>query len=216
MHRLFPQRGWLFAVEQMQEVAADGIIVGFGFDPLAVLSIVIPVQQHRAERCHKAIRDVARARRIVVVFLRQYATECGYAGTHHVHRMRRSGQAFQRHLDVGGQTAQCLQLGFVGFQFRHGRQLAMHQQVRNFFEFARVGDIENVIAAIMQIVAGLADCTQCRITGGHAGQCYGFLGFEACGWLFAHDALLKNFFGIFNSLFARQKAHQASARSRGN
>ncbi len=29
MHRLFPALGWLFTVQQMQEMAADGIIVGF-------------------------------------------------------------------------------------------------------------------------------------------------------------------------------------------
>jgi hypothetical protein len=36
-------------------------------------------------------------------------------------------------------------------------QLAVNQQVGDFFEFAMRGDIENVIAAIVQIVAAAPD-----------------------------------------------------------
>ena len=46
MHRLDPGVRWLLAVQQMQEVAADGVIVGFDFDPLAVVREVMPVEQH--------------------------------------------------------------------------------------------------------------------------------------------------------------------------
>ncbi|MGF6810323.1 hypothetical protein OKW30_005515 [Paraburkholderia sp. Clong3] len=36
----------------------------------------------------------------------------------------------------------------------------MDQQISDLLEFARLGDVENVIAAIVQIVAGLADRAQ--------------------------------------------------------
>jgi hypothetical protein len=33
----------------------------------------------------------------------------------------------------------------------------MHQQMRDLLEFTAIGDVQNVVAAVMQIVAGFAD-----------------------------------------------------------
>jgi hypothetical protein len=57
----------------MQEVAADRIVVGLDVDALAVVAAVVPVEQHRAERRHQPVGDVARAGRAVVVLLGQTA-----------------------------------------------------------------------------------------------------------------------------------------------
>ena len=38
----------------------------------------------------------------------------------------------------------------------------MHQQMRDFLELAGLGDIENVVAAVMQVVAGAADACTAR------------------------------------------------------
>ncbi len=57
------------AVQQVQEVAADGVVVGLRLNALAVVAAVVPVQQHRSQRGHQAVGDVARAGRRVVLFL---------------------------------------------------------------------------------------------------------------------------------------------------
>jgi hypothetical protein len=55
----------------------------------------------------------------------------------------------------------------------------MHEQVGDFLELAAVGDLQNVIAPIVQIVAGAADRAQGCIARKDARERDGFLGFEA-------------------------------------
>ena len=81
------------AVQQVQEVAADAVVVGLHLDALAVVRVVEPVEQRRAETGHQPVDDVARARLVLVILLRQHAAECGDGGAHHVHRMRRRAAA---------------------------------------------------------------------------------------------------------------------------
>ena len=45
----------------------------------------------------------------------------------------------------------------------------MHQQVRHLLEFRRLGQIKDVVAAVVQVIALLADRAQRRVAGGHAG-----------------------------------------------
>lgn len=71
MHRLFPALGWLFTVQQMQEMAADGIIVGFRLNTFAVVAVVIPVKKDRAERSQQLIGNIARAGDGMSLFFRQ-------------------------------------------------------------------------------------------------------------------------------------------------
>jgi hypothetical protein len=40
--------------------------------------------------------------------------------------------------------------------------------MRDLLELAGFGDIENVVAAIMQVVSGAADRAQCGVAGDHA------------------------------------------------
>ena len=96
MHRALVRWRRLPAMEQMQEMRADRIVVGFDLDPAAVVGVVVPVQQHRSERGHQSVGDVARAGLIVVVGLRQHAAERGDAAPQDVHRMRGGRQQFQR------------------------------------------------------------------------------------------------------------------------
>ncbi|SAK99853.1 hypothetical protein AWB76_07796 [Caballeronia temeraria] len=170
-------------MQQMQKVPADGIVVGFDFDAFAVVRIVVPIEQHRAERRHQLVGDILRARHVVIVLLGQDRAEHGDAGAHDVHRMRGRGNPLERGLQVRGQAAQRLQLGLVRLQFGGVRQLAVHEQMRDFLELGRSRHIENVVAAIVQIVAGLADGAQRGIARGHARQRDGFLRLECavCG-----------------------------------
>ena len=66
-------------MQQVQEMSADGIVVGLHLDALAVVGVVMPVEQHRSQRGHQAIGDVARAWQVVVVGFGQDATQRGNA-----------------------------------------------------------------------------------------------------------------------------------------
>lgn len=62
MHRLFPALRWLFAVQQMQEVTADGVVIGFRLDAFAVVAVVIPIKENRAKRRQQFVGNIPRAR----------------------------------------------------------------------------------------------------------------------------------------------------------
>ncbi len=180
-------------MQQVQEVAADAVVVGLHVDPLAVVGVVEPVEQRGAETGHQPIDDVARAWLVLVLLLRQRAAECGDGGAHHVHRMRGGRERLERLLQRCGQTAQRTQLRLVAGEFGASRQRAVHQQVGDLLELAGLGDVEDVVAAVVQVIAGAPDRTQRRVAGGDAGQADAFLravgkcGGVAHGWLLQRD-----------------------------
>jgi hypothetical protein len=53
----------------------------------------------------------------------------------------------------------------------------MHKQVRDFFKLALLGHIQNVIAAIVQIIAGAADGAKRSVARNDAGKCHRLFGF---------------------------------------
>ena len=162
-------------MQQMQEMRADRGVVGLDLDAAAVMGIVVPVKQHGAERGHQAVGDVAGAGRVVVVTLRQHAAERRDAGTHHVHRMRRRRQLFQRVQHRARQPAQRFQLRLVIGELGAGRQAAVHEQVRDFLEFADAGNVEDVVTPVVQVVAAAADAAKRGIPGDDARERHGFL-----------------------------------------
>mmetsp|Transcript_26303 Transcript_26303/g.62418 ORF Transcript_26303/g.62418 Transcript_26303/m.62418 type:complete len:241 (+) Transcript_26303:1497-2219(+) len=179
------------AVQQTQEVAADGVVVRLHLDAAALRAPVIPVQQHGAQAGHEPVGDVAGAGQAVVVLLGQDAAQRRHAGAHHVHRVGASGQAFQRLFHTGRQAAHGPELGLVGAQLGARGQLAVHQQVGDLLELADLGDVQDVVAAVMQVVAAAADGAQRGIAGRHAGQRHRFLRLEAGGRGFAHGHVLQ-------------------------
>src|SRR5690606_6415543 len=86
VHGAHPGLPVLLAVQQVQEVTADGVVVGFHVDALAVVAVVVPVQQHGTQRGHQLVGDVTGTRVVVVVLLRRQTAQHGNAGAHHVHR----------------------------------------------------------------------------------------------------------------------------------
>lgn len=90
---------------------------------------------------------------VVVVLFRLQAAEHGNAGAHHIHRVRRGGQLFQRSFHRRRHAAQRAQLGLVTTQFTTVGELAVHQQIRDLFEFAAGGQVQNVVTTVVQIVA---------------------------------------------------------------
>ena len=79
----------------------------------------------------------------------------------------------------------------------------MHQQISNLFKLASRRNIQNVIAAIVQIVARATDRAEGSVTCGHPGKGNGFFGFEGSGGSggFSHFFFLRG---------ARQNAHRIS------
>jgi len=178
-------------VQQVQEVPADGVVIGLQFDAAAVVAPVIPVEEDRTEARHQAIGNVPRTHHVVIVLLGKYRTQCRTTGPHDVHGVGGSRNPLQDRLDVGGQSAQSLQLALVRRQLGLGRQFAVDQQVGDFLEIASLRDVQDVVTAVMKVIAGAAHGTEGGIAGGHAGQGNGFLGFGRCR-CFAHLFSLAN------------------------
>ncbi|MNQ91019.1 hypothetical protein D3C85_1063830 [compost metagenome] len=178
VHGANPRLARLLAVQQVQEVTADGVVVGFHVDTLAVVAEVVPVEQRGAQAGHQLVGDIASTRMVVVFLLRGQAAQNGSGGTHDVHRVGGRRQLLQGGLDAGRQAAQGLQLGLVTSQFGDVRQLAVDQQVGDFLEFAAVGEVENVIATVVQVVTGAADGAQGGVAGGGAAQGHGLFRLE--------------------------------------
>ena len=93
-------------MKKVQEMRANGIVVCLDIDHAAVMAVVIPVEQGRAQVCHQAIRDIACIGKVVVVFLRQDAAKGGCRGAHHIHRVARGRQRLEYRLQLCRQTAQ--------------------------------------------------------------------------------------------------------------
>ena len=100
VHCFFPALRRFFAVQQVQEMAADRVVIGFWLNTLAVVTVVIPVEQDGTERGQQLIGNITRAGNGVPLFFRQRTAQRRYAGAHHVHRMRCCWQRFQYGTDV--------------------------------------------------------------------------------------------------------------------
>ena len=92
--------------------------------------------------------------------------------------MRGGGQLLQDGAHRCGQTAPRFELRLVSGQLSARRQISVNEQMRYFLVFAVRGEITNVVAAIMQIVAAFADRAERGIAGSDAGQCDRFFRLE--------------------------------------
>ncbi len=82
--------------------------------------------------------------------------------------MGRSRQALKRRAHRGRQTAQSLQLGFVGRQPGLVGQGAVHEQVRHLFKLRSGREVEDVVAAVVQVVAAAAYSAERGVSRGSA------------------------------------------------
>ena len=90
--------------------------------------------------------------------------------------MRRRRQRLEHVAHRVRQAAQRAQLRLVGGELRAVRQRAVDQQIGDLLELAALGDVEDVVAAVVQIVAGVADGAQRGVAGGDAGEGDALLG----------------------------------------
>ena len=181
VHRAHPAGGRRRAVQQVKEVTADRLVVGLDLDATPVLAEVVPVEQHRPQRGDQPVGDVARARLVVVVGLRQDRPKHGDSGAHDVHRMRGGRDAFEGVLHRGRQTPERAELRLVGRQLDRVGKRAVDQQVRDLLELGGLGELEDVVPAVVQVVAGAADGREGRVAGRDSGQGDGLLRLEAGG-----------------------------------
>ena len=163
-------------VQQVQEVPAHRVVVGLDVDAAAAVREVIPVAEHGAEARHQVIGDLARARGVVVIGLGQHAAQRRRARAHDVHRMRGRRQLLEHGAHRRRNAAQVLELRLVGGELLGIRKLAVDQQIGDLLELAGVGHFEDVVAAIVQVVAAPADTAQRGVAGGDARERHGFLG----------------------------------------
>ncbi len=144
-------------MQQLQKMAGDRILARFDADAPSGVTEVIPVAQHAAEGGEQPVGGFAGAGGSVRGLFRQRAAERRNARAQHVHRMRRCRQCLQHLAHHLRQPAQGLQLAFVAVELGLRRQLLVHQQVGDFLELAARGDLQDIVAAVMQIVAGSPD-----------------------------------------------------------
>lgn len=75
-------------MQQVQEVTTDRGVIGLNIDHAAVVTEVIPEQQHAAKACHETVGDVARTGAVVVLLLGQCAAQGRYRRAHDIHGVR--------------------------------------------------------------------------------------------------------------------------------
>jgi hypothetical protein len=92
--------------------------------------------------------------------------------------MSGGGDLLERRLHRRRQAVQRLQLLLVGGELRAIGELLVNQQVGNFLELALLRDVEDIVAAVVKVVAAAPDGAQRRAAGLDAGEGNGFLGLE--------------------------------------
>jgi len=102
-------------------------------------------------------------------------------------------RSFQGRAQRRGQAPQCPQARLVLRQFRGAGQVLVNEQVGNFLELAVLRQVQDVVAAIVQVIARAPDGAQRRVAGNDAGERDGFLGLGrgaggvgACGRFVRH------------------------------
>lgn len=73
VHCFFPALRRFFAVQQVQKMAADRVVIGFWLNTLAVVTVVIPVEQDGTERGQQLIGNITRRKRCAPLFPAAYS-----------------------------------------------------------------------------------------------------------------------------------------------
>ncbi|MNZ97470.1 hypothetical protein D3C78_1167080 [compost metagenome] len=112
----------LLAVQQVQEMPAQGVFIAGAVDTYAMVGEAVPVAHHRREQRQQAVGLVVLG---VEGQLRLQRTQHRAAGAHDVHRVRVARDALEHFLQRLRQVAQALELVFVIGKFCLAGQLAV-------------------------------------------------------------------------------------------
>ena len=151
------QLAGLLAVQQFQEMPADGVHAAFGLDAHAFVGEAVPVGDDGREQREHAINLVVL---LAEVLLGLKVTQHGAAGAHDIHRVGVFRDLLKDGLQRGRQATQALQFLLVGVQFLAIGQFAPQQKIGNFLELGLLGQIGNFIAPIGQARTAFANGTQ--------------------------------------------------------
>ena len=69
-------------------------------------------------------------------------------------------------------------MSLIGGELQGVGQLAVDEQVGHFFELAVGGEVGDVVAAVVEVVAALAHGANGGLASGRAGKCNGFFRLE--------------------------------------
>gem|GEM_PF-6963395 len=154
-------------MEQLQEVAAQGVLVADAVDAHAVMAEAVPVTHDRREDGQEPVGLVALG---IEGELGLEGSEHGAARAHHVHRVSVARDALQYFFQRLRQVAQAFELVLVVGKLGLAGQLAIQQQVSHLLEFGMGGQVTDIIAPIGQPSAGLTDRRQGRLPGNLTAQ----------------------------------------------
>src|ERR1700679_1140320 len=124
------------AVEEMEEVSADAVVVCFNGDSSAVVCEVVPVEEDGAERGHEAVGDVECGVVSVGLGFGLDGGEHGDPDAEDAHGMRGGGDLLEGDLDWLGKAAQAAEALLVVGELVSGGEMAVKQEVGYFFELA--------------------------------------------------------------------------------
>ena len=116
MHGTYQQLTRGFAVQYVQEMAADGIIISIDIDTLAIEGVVIPVDQHGTETGQQVIGNVSRLFPCMFVSFRQQRPQHGTASAHDIHGMSCFRDQFQHLFQLRRQIAHAFEFLLIVFQ----------------------------------------------------------------------------------------------------
>jgi hypothetical protein len=89
---------------------------------------------------------------------------------------------FERDLDGLRKSAQAAEVLLVPGEFGERGEFAVEKKVGDFFKLAVRGEREDVIAAVVEVVAGAANGAESGVAGCDTGEGNGFFWFEGDGF----------------------------------
>ncbi|MNH08997.1 hypothetical protein D3C79_684380 [compost metagenome] len=157
----------LLAVQQVQEMPAQGVFIAGAVDTYAMVGEAVPIAHHRREQRQQAVGLVVLG---VEGQFRLQGTQQRTASAHHVHRVGVARDAFEHFLEGLRQVTQALELVLVLGQLGAAWQFAVQQQIGHFLELGTGRQVTDIVAAVSQAGTGLANGRQRGLAGHLATQ----------------------------------------------
>ena len=120
------------------------------------------------------------------------------------------GDLLERDFDGLGEAAEAAQALLVVGELGGGGELAVEEEVGDLFELAVGGEVEDVVAAVVEVVAVAAYGAEGGVAGGDSGEGYGFFWLEGVGGGFGghgHPCEARAEAQCVTGLIQRAKAH---------
>ena len=189
VHYLFMQLAWCLTGEHFQKIATYAVLRRTsGVNAHTVVTVAIPVADNGRQHGQQGIGFVLLLGKVHLLI---QITQHRAAGAHYIHGVRMGRNFFQHPAQGFRQAPAGHQVLLVSIQLGLSRQLALQQQMRDFFKLGMVCQVGNVVAPVSEAGTAFAHCAQRRGAGtlatqARAAQLFFFLGFFSKGghgWL---------------------------------